>query len=66
MMLIKKKYQIRFSSWNHFLSVVWRIFFDMDILREFLESSTIHGLSYISTPKVRGGNNMYDVDVSIF
>ena len=25
----------------------------MDILREFLESSTIHGLSYISTSKVR-------------
>ena len=24
----------------------------MDILREFLESSTIHGLSYISTSKV--------------
>ena len=25
----------------------------MDILREFLESSTIHGLSYISTSKVK-------------
>ena len=24
----------------------------MDILREFLESSTIHGLSYISTAQV--------------
>ena len=25
----------------------------MEVLREFLESSTIHGLSYISTAKVR-------------
>ena len=25
---------------------------DMDLLREFLESSTIHGLAYISTAKV--------------
>ena len=25
----------------------------MEILREFLESSTIHGLSYISSSKVR-------------
>ena len=32
--------------------VVWRNLSPMDIFREFLESSTIHGLSYISTSKV--------------
>ena len=26
----------------------------MDVLREFLESSTIHGLTYISTAQVEG------------
>ena len=31
------------------------IYSDMDILREFLESSTVHGLSYISTAKVSEG-----------
>ena len=43
----------RLTSWNHFISM-W-ILFAMDILREFLESSTIHGLSYISISKVRNG-----------
>ena len=34
------------------LAVVWKHLFVMDILEEFLESSTIHGLSYISASKV--------------
>ena len=36
----------------HTASVPSRAFGTMDILREFLESSTIHGLNYISTAKV--------------
>ena len=44
-------------SLNHsVVAVVWQHLFVMDILQEFLESSTIHGLSYISTSKV--GDNI--------
>ena len=36
----------------------------MEVLKEFLESSTIHGLSYISTAKVR--NLKYDNGMIFF
>ena len=34
----------------------------MEVLREFLESSTIHGLTYISTAKVRNIVYPYTTD----
>ena len=33
----------------------------MEILREFLESSTIHGLSYISSSKVRPNKSIQQI-----
>ena len=36
----------------------------MEVLREFLESSTIHGLTYISTAKVSQIGNQYFITVS--
>ena len=42
----------------HFLSVFVLWVDDMDVLREFLESSTIHGLSYIETSKVSVGSKI--------
>ena len=38
----------------HFCHLVLLAWKRMDILIEFLESSTIHGLNYISTAKVSG------------
>jgi hypothetical protein len=45
----------RLSTW---WSVLSRGAGTMEVLREFLETSTIHGLNYISTAKVRGWSEL--------
>ena len=32
----------------------------MDVVREFLESSTIHGLTYTSTAQVKGAGSTFN------
>ena len=49
----EKAFKLGCASETLYVSDLTKLFL-MDILREFLESSTIHGLSYISTSKVRG------------
>ena len=49
----EKAFKLGCASETLYVSGLTKLFL-MDILREFLESSTIHGLSYISTSKVRG------------
>ena len=62
----------------HPASVQGRTLSSMDILREYLESSTVHGLCYVSTVKVwiilkftlitypnNYVNSIYDIDLRI-
>ena len=56
------------STWQFFWPYLWRQklppseTFRMEILWEFLETSTIHGLSYISTAQVRVFvSNLYSI-----